>query len=187
MVIYKRAENYAKLRRGGTSMSKLSPNWHLSLGSEVSMASTHVQERCCSCSDWDRLTTVCLSDWTRPRWTLLSHTFHGVYLTWRLPESWFIREAMTRSITRELLSLTTPLSRRSLARGGIICVKDLIHEIFTVGPNFKYASSFLWQFMLSSPLGWLWLQGHQDWCPSLTDELREWNRISKTYSDYSCD
>ncbi|CAG5135853.1 unnamed protein product, partial [Candidula unifasciata] len=30
---------------------------------------------------------------------------------------------------------------------------DLIHEIMTVGPNFKYASNFLWPFKLNSSLG----------------------------------
>jgi large subunit ribosomal protein L7e len=32
------------------------------------------------------------------------------------------------------------------------CVEDLIHEIWTVGPNFKKANNFLWPFKLSSPL-----------------------------------
>jgi len=36
---------------------------------------------------------------------------------------------------------------------GIICVEDLIHEIFTVGENFKKASNFLWPFKLSNPTG----------------------------------
>ncbi|KAI7836493.1 hypothetical protein COHA_009643 [Chlorella ohadii] len=35
----------------------------------------------------------------------------------------------------------------------IICVEDLVHEIFTVGPNFKQANNFLWPFKLSSPKG----------------------------------
>jgi len=35
----------------------------------------------------------------------------------------------------------------------IECVEDLIHEIFTVGDNFKQANNFLWPFKLSSPLG----------------------------------
>ena len=34
----------------------------------------------------------------------------------------------------------------------IICVEDLVHEIFTVGPAFKQANNFLWPFKLSSPL-----------------------------------
>ena len=36
---------------------------------------------------------------------------------------------------------------------GIRCTADLIHEIFTVGPNFKQANNFLWPFKLSAPLG----------------------------------
>merc|ERR1711907_615924 len=33
-----------------------------------------------------------------------------------------------------------------LGKHDIICVEDLIHEIFTVGPNFKAATNFLWPF-----------------------------------------
>jgi large subunit ribosomal protein L7e len=40
-----------------------------------------------------------------------------------------------------------------LGEHGIICVEDLIHEIFTVGPHFKQAANFLWPFKLSSPNG----------------------------------
>merc|ERR1712117_777485 len=36
---------------------------------------------------------------------------------------------------------------------GIICMEDLIHEIYTVGPNFKKASNFLWPFKLNNPRG----------------------------------
>lgn len=36
---------------------------------------------------------------------------------------------------------------------GIHGMDDLIHEIFSVGPNFKQASNFLWPFKLSSPRG----------------------------------
>ena len=35
----------------------------------------------------------------------------------------------------------------------INCTADLIHEIYTVGPNFKQANNFLWPFKLSSPTG----------------------------------
>ena len=40
-----------------------------------------------------------------------------------------------------------------LGKHGIICVEDLIHEIFTCGPNFKAANNFLYPFKLSAPLG----------------------------------
>eukprot|EP00003_Mantamonas_plastica_P005849 TRINITY_DN1476_c0_g1_i1.p2 TRINITY_DN1476_c0_g1~~TRINITY_DN1476_c0_g1_i1.p2 ORF type:complete len:250 (-),score=68.88 TRINITY_DN1476_c0_g1_i1:100-849(-) len=41
----------------------------------------------------------------------------------------------------------------ALGKYNIICMEDLIHEIYTVGPNFKKANSFLWPFKLSSPKG----------------------------------
>jgi 60S ribosomal protein uL30 len=52
----------------------------------------------------------------------------------------------------------TPLTdnsiiEKALGKSDIICVEDLIHEIFTVGPNFKSASNFLWPFKLNSPNG----------------------------------
>ncbi|KAI7613860.1 hypothetical protein KC319_g19993, partial [Hortaea werneckii] len=40
-----------------------------------------------------------------------------------------------------------------LGQHGIVCMEDLIHEIYTVGPNFKQASNFLWPFKLSNPNG----------------------------------
>lgn len=39
---------------------------------------------------------------------------------------------------------------QNLGKHGIICIEDLIHEIYTVGPAFKEASNFLWPFQLSS-------------------------------------
>ncbi|KAK4662203.1 60S ribosomal protein L7 [Podospora pseudopauciseta] len=41
----------------------------------------------------------------------------------------------------------------NLGKYGIICIEDLIHEIVTVGPNFKQAANFLWPFKLSNPNG----------------------------------
>lgn len=38
-----------------------------------------------------------------------------------------------------------------LGKVGISCVEDLIHEIWTVGANFKQANNFLWPFKLNSP------------------------------------
>ena len=40
-----------------------------------------------------------------------------------------------------------------LGKFGIVCVEDLIHEIYTVGPHFKEAANFLWPFKLNSPNG----------------------------------
>lgn len=40
-----------------------------------------------------------------------------------------------------------------LGAKGIICVEDLVHEVFTVGPAFKEAANFLWPMKLTSPRG----------------------------------
>jgi large subunit ribosomal protein L7e len=42
---------------------------------------------------------------------------------------------------------------QNLGKRGIICIEDIIHEIFTVGPNFKSVNSFLWPFKLNPPRG----------------------------------
>jgi len=41
----------------------------------------------------------------------------------------------------------------ALSKENIICVEDLVHEIFTVGANFKKATNFLWPFKLNTPTG----------------------------------
>jgi len=50
---------------------------------------------------------------------------------------------------------------RELGKFGIICVEDLVHEIYTVGPHFKEANSFLWPFKLTTPKGgWDYVKTH---------------------------
>ncbi|KAK6726094.1 hypothetical protein RB195_004416 [Necator americanus] len=41
----------------------------------------------------------------------------------------------------------------TLGKHDIICMEDLVHEIYNVGPNFKAASNFLWPFKLNNPTG----------------------------------
>ena len=40
---------------------------------------------------------------------------------------------------------------KALGKYDIICVEDLVHEIATVGDNFKQAANFLWPFKLTNP------------------------------------
>jgi large subunit ribosomal protein L7e len=57
-------------------------------------------------------------------------------------------------INKQRIPLTdNAIIEEHLGKHGIICMEDLIHEIFTVGPNFKQASNFLWPFKLSNPNG----------------------------------
>ncbi|MBO1764762.1 uL30 family ribosomal protein, partial [Escherichia coli] len=42
---------------------------------------------------------------------------------------------------------------KKLKSKGIICVEDLVHEIYRVGDNFQAATNFLWPFKLNNPTG----------------------------------
>ncbi|KAI0910316.1 ribosomal protein L30, ferredoxin-like fold domain-containing protein [Ustulina deusta] len=57
-------------------------------------------------------------------------------------------------VDKQRIPLTdNAIIEESLGKYGIICIEDLVHEIITVGPNFKQASNFLWPFKLSNPNG----------------------------------
>ncbi|KAI9846780.1 MAG: 60S ribosomal protein L7 [Sclerophora amabilis] len=57
-------------------------------------------------------------------------------------------------VDKQRIPLTdNALVEANLGKYGIVCMEDLIHEIITVGPNFKQASNFLWPFKLSNPTG----------------------------------
>jgi large subunit ribosomal protein L7e len=64
-------------------------------------------------------------------------------------------------VNKQRLPLTdNTLVEQELGKYGIICVEDLIHEIYTVGPHFKQAANFLWPFKLSSPKVGVYTQTH---------------------------
>ena len=50
-----------------------------------------------------------------------------------------------------LTSVSAP--PQALGKYNIICIEDLVHEIYSVGPAFKQASNFLWPFKLSAARG----------------------------------
>jgi len=55
--------------------------------------------------------------------------------------------------------VSNEMIEKALGRYGIICMEDLVHEIYTVGPHFKQANRFLWPFKLNSPRGGLKKKG----------------------------
>ena len=38
-------------------------------------------------------------------------------------------------------------------KGAVICMEDLVHQIYNVGPYFKDCSKFLWPFKMNNPCG----------------------------------
>nr|XP_032817558.1 60S ribosomal protein L7 [Petromyzon marinus] len=80
------------------------------------------------------------------------------YIAWGYPNLKTVRELVYKrgfgKIRKQRIPLTdNSLIEKNLGKTGIICIEDLIHEIFTVGKNFKLANNFLWPFKLSSPRG----------------------------------
>ncbi|XP_002735960.1 large ribosomal subunit protein uL30-like [Saccoglossus kowalevskii] len=87
------------------------------------------------------------------------------YIAWGYPNLKTVRELIYKRGFGKINSSRIPLTdnyliEKVLGRSDIICIEDLIHEIFTVGPHFKQASNFLWPFKLSSPRGGLRKKGN---------------------------
>merc|ERR1712080_653567 len=79
-------------------------------------------------------------------------------ITWGTPNLKTVRELVYKRGFVKVNGNRTPITTNDiieahLGKYGIICVEDLIHEIFTIGPNFKYASNFLWPFKQNNPAG----------------------------------
>merc|ERR1712077_166697 len=80
------------------------------------------------------------------------------YITWGVPNLKSVRELIYKRGYLKVDGKRTPITSNDLVestleRHGIICVEDMIHEIITVGPNFKYVSNTLWPFKLNTPNG----------------------------------
>merc|ERR1711884_103014 len=80
------------------------------------------------------------------------------YITMGYPNLKSVRELVYKRGFGKVEGRRVPLTdnaiiEKELGKHGIICVEDLIHEIFTVGPAFKEANNFLWHFKLSTPNG----------------------------------
>merc|ERR1712070_1299784 len=71
------------------------------------------------------------------------------YIAYGYPNVKSVRELIYKrgfgKVNKQRIPLTNNnIIEKALGDKDIICVEDLIHEIFTVGPNFKYANQFLW-------------------------------------------
>lgn len=82
------------------------------------------------------------------------------YIAWGYPNLKTVREMIYKrgfgKVNGQRVALTeNDIIENALGKSGLICMEDLIHEIYTVGPAFKEASNFLWPFQLSAPNGGL--------------------------------
>ncbi|XP_055681738.1 60S ribosomal protein L7 [Lutzomyia longipalpis] len=81
------------------------------------------------------------------------------YIAWGYPNLKSIRDLIYKrgflKIKGQRIPITDNLliQRKLKVKRNIQCVEDLVHEIYTVGPHFKYATNFLWPFKLNTPNG----------------------------------
>jgi 60S ribosomal protein uL30 len=80
------------------------------------------------------------------------------YVTWGTPNIKTVRELIYKrgflKIKQQRLPITdNKIIRNRLAHHGCVCVEDVIHEIFTVGPKFANVNRAIWAFQLNPPNG----------------------------------
>jgi 60S ribosomal protein uL30 len=80
------------------------------------------------------------------------------YITWGYPNLKSVRELIYKRGFVKINEQRVPINsndtlERKLGKYNVICVEDLVHEIFTVGKNFRRVNNFLWPFKLNTPTG----------------------------------
>lgn len=80
------------------------------------------------------------------------------YIAYGYPSLKTVRELVYKrgygKINRSRIPLTSnQVIQDALKKYDVICAEDIVHEIYTCGPNFKYVSNFLWPFKLNNPVG----------------------------------
>lgn len=80
------------------------------------------------------------------------------YVSYGYPNLKSVRELIYKRgygrVDGQRVALTSnQIIETTLGKYDIICIEDVIHEIFTCGPHFKEVNNFLWPFKLSSALG----------------------------------
>lgn len=80
------------------------------------------------------------------------------YVTWGYPSLKTIRDLVYKrgygKVNVQRVALTdNEIIEEALGEYGIICIEDIIHEIYTCGPHFKEVTNFLWPFKLNAPRG----------------------------------
>merc|ERR1712002_98993 len=80
------------------------------------------------------------------------------YITWGYANLKSVRDLIYKrgfaNVQRQRVPITSNVMiEKSLGKFGIVCMEDLVHEIFDCGKFFKQANSFLMPFKLNNPAG----------------------------------
>ena len=80
------------------------------------------------------------------------------YVAYGYPNLKTVRDLVYKRGFAKIRGQRIPISDNALVESklgslGVVCIEDIIHEVFTVGRHFKHVNKFLWPFKLSSPKG----------------------------------
>merc|ERR1712023_88011 len=80
------------------------------------------------------------------------------YLSYGYPTLKSVRDLLYKrgfgKVNKQRLPLNdNAVVEQGLGKYGINCMEDIVHEIFTVGPNFREVNNFLWPFKLRPAKG----------------------------------
>nr|AFK43585.1 unknown [Lotus japonicus] len=77
------------------------------------------------------------------------------YVTYGYPNLESIKELLYKKghakIDERKVSLTDSIIGQELGKFGILCMEDMVHQIYNVGPHFKEVVRFIWPFELNKP------------------------------------
>merc|ERR1739849_46870 len=82
------------------------------------------------------------------------------YIAWGYPnlksvKNLLYKRGYAKINGRRIALHSNAIIEQSLGKQGIICMEDIVHEIFTQGDNFQKVTNFLWPFKLNNPKhGW---------------------------------
>ena len=80
------------------------------------------------------------------------------FIAYGYPNLKSVRDLLYKRGFAKLSGQRVPISDNSVIKAGlgdkgIECIEDIVHEIFTVGPEFKAAANFLWPMKLRAAKG----------------------------------
>ena len=100
-----------------------------------------------------RLLQVSLNESTRKMLEIISPYVAFGYPSVNTVRNLIYKRGFARVNKQRVPLSTNELVAEHLKQFDIICVEDLVHEIYTVGEHFKEANNFLWPFKLNAPTG----------------------------------
>jgi len=80
------------------------------------------------------------------------------FITFGYPNLKTVRELVYKrgfaKVNKQRAAITdNAIIEQHLGKYGILCVEDIVHELYTVGPHFREVNKFLWPFKLNNPKG----------------------------------